>query len=705
MDGNQGTERIGTGAPSGGAGLDAAVRGAAVPGADVLGGRTMDGRRPGSRIVRVSELIAAVNAIRPGTDGNKDGGADPLADAESGAELIDQLRGLEDLKSAAAAAQARIAVAFDAAQRGADAAAGVPAEERGRGVAAQIALARRESPSCGSRLLGLAKALVTEMPHTLTALDNGRLNEWRATLLVKETACLSAEDRCAVDEELAADTGTFDGAGDKTITAAARAAAYRRDPRQVADRAARAATERCVSLRPAPDTMTYLTALLPVAQGVAVHAALSRHADTLRATTGDARSRGQVMADALVERITGTPAGITGVEIQLVMTDRTLIQADSEPARLTGYGTVPAAWARNLLAGNRPADPGQPEPEEQEFKVWLRRLFTAPGTGELLAADSRARFFPPGMRRFIQARDDTCRTPYCDAPIRHYDHIIPWHQGGTTSLDNGAGLCEACNHTKELPGWTTKSGTGTRNVLEIHTPTGHNYRSTAPPLPGTPGTPGTLGTLGAPLNGDPPGGRAPETVDLYILEPPEVLGAPSGLARVCLGASAVPALRRIRHACPAKISAAPKSGPQQPRRPVRNDFAQEHAGGGPHDARTEPDLFGHPVQVVRARGDHADDEVGIAGRCVAFEHFGNVAQGGDRFVQPTLIQLRAHCGRNAPAQRRRQYPAAVRTQSARRRHALQARLDRSACQAQALGENHDRNPGIVVKRGKDPLVR
>ncbi|MHA7200570.1 HNH endonuclease, partial [Arthrobacter alkaliphilus] len=288
---------------------------------------------------------------------------------------------------------------------------------------------------------------------------------------------------------------------------------------------------------------------------------------------------------ALVERVTGTPAGITGVEVQLVMTDRTLLQADSEPARLAGYGIVPAAWARKLLAGNpgnadtrpsrtepgqtesgqpqprqrragpdqayQPSRPGEDQPHqpgrsgpdqtgpdepgqhggEQDFMVWLRRLFTAPKTGELLAADSRARFFPPGMRRFIQARDDTCRTPYCDAPIRHFDHIIPWHQGGATSLANGAGLCEACNHTKELPGWTTqtrptKTSTAqthpaTPHVLEIRTPTGHHYRSTAPSLPGTPGLPGTSGlpgtpeTLGIPLNGGPPGGPAPETVDLY----------------------------------------------------------------------------------------------------------------------------------------------------------------------------------------------
>ncbi|MGY2746328.1 hypothetical protein ACVWZ8_003445 [Arthrobacter sp. UYCu723] len=236
------------------------------------------------------------------------------SDDDGGAGLIDQLRQLEDLKSAAAALQARIAVAFDLSQRRTQRAQGVPAAELGAGVAAQIALARRESPARGGRLLGLAKALVTEMPHTLAALHTGQLNEWRATLLVKETACLSAADRCDVDARLAADTGTFAGAGDREIIAAARTAAYRLDPRSTTQRASHAATERHVSLRPAPDTMAYLTALLPVAEGVAAYTALSRHADTLRAAV-DPRGRGQLMADGLVERTTGTPGGITGIAV------------------------------------------------------------------------------------------------------------------------------------------------------------------------------------------------------------------------------------------------------------------------------------------------------------------------------------------------------------------------------------------------------
>ncbi|CAH0232804.1 HNH endonuclease signature motif containing protein [Microbacterium sp. Bi128] len=405
---------------------------------------------------------------------------------DSAAALIDEIRDLEDLKSAMAARQARHAVAFDLLQRREQARLGVPAEKLGAGVGAQIALARRESPARGGRLLGLAKALITEMPHTLTALETGQLNEWRATLLVRETACLSAADRAAVDEELAPDAGTFAGAGDRSLVAAARAAAYRRDPRSVTERAAHAASERRVSLRPAPDTICHLTALLPVTAGVAVYKALTGHADTLRAA-GDPRGRGQLMADALVERTTGTPGGITGVEIQLVITDRTLFQGDAEPAVLPGYGTVPAGWARERIGAGTNA-------EDRNFNLWLRRLYTHPGTGELVGLDSRARLFPPGHRRFIQARDDTCRTPYCDAPIRHLDHIIPWHTGGPTTTDNAAGLCEACNHTKESPGWRARPSPeaepgnrrSSRHTIELTTPTGHTYHSTAPPLPGSP---------------------------------------------------------------------------------------------------------------------------------------------------------------------------------------------------------------------------
>ncbi|MBN7552480.1 HNH endonuclease, partial [Mycobacteroides abscessus subsp. abscessus] len=103
-----------------------------------------------------------------------------------------------------------------------------------------------------------------EMPHTLAALECGALSEWRATILVRETAYLALEDRQKIDVEMCAETSRLRGLGDARLAAEAKRLAYRLDAQAVVRRARRAESERRVSLRPAPDTMTYLTALLPV---------------------------------------------------------------------------------------------------------------------------------------------------------------------------------------------------------------------------------------------------------------------------------------------------------------------------------------------------------------------------------------------------------------------------------------------------------
>jgi 5-methylcytosine-specific restriction endonuclease McrA len=103
--------------------------------------------------------------------------------------------------------------------------------------------------------------------------------------------------------------------------------------------------------------------------------------------------------------------------------------------------------------------------------------------------DSRRRYFDGQLRRLLVLRDQTCRTPWCDAPIRHADHITRAADGGPTSGENAQGLCEACNHAKEAPGWHTRRVHGPDHVVETTTPTGHRYRSRAPDPPGRTGYP------------------------------------------------------------------------------------------------------------------------------------------------------------------------------------------------------------------------
>lgn len=414
--------------------------------------------------------------------------------ARSRAEM---LRALEDLTGAVAAIQAQVLVEMDddarrAAREHADAA---EADPTGRRVPVTVASAERDavvslkseasralrvSPHRAGVLLGAAKVWHTEMPHTLAALRAGRLTQERAIILVKETACLTVEDRARIDADLCADPATLEGIGTRQMEAMARARAAELDPGAMVARAAKAAEDRRVTIRPAPDAMVNLSALLPVAQGVRAYASLKAAADSARTDSTDERSRGQVMADTLVERVTGQEhAEDVPVTANLVVSDESLLASGHEPAVLMddaghGYGPVPAQVARSLAATGLDLD-----------AAWIRSVYAAPD-GRLVAASSRQRFFADGLADLLRIRDQgICRTSWCDAPARHLDHITPASAGGPTTLDNGQGLCEACNQAKEAPGWAAVAdidpATGRHRVTT--TPAGLRYESVAPAPP------------------------------------------------------------------------------------------------------------------------------------------------------------------------------------------------------------------------------
>ena len=189
------------------------------------------------------------------------------------------------------------------------------------------------------------------------------------------------------------------------------------------------------------------------------------------------------MADTLIERITGVPADVAApIAVNLVISDQTLLGDDSAPAVIDGYGPIPAAVARNVVSRAL---------ADQQSGATLRRLYARPTTGALVALESRSRRFPPGLAQFIGLRDQTCRTPYCDAPIRHHDHATDHAYGGPTSAVNGLGECAACNYAKQTAGWqvsTNQDETGS-HTAHFRTPTGAIHHSHAPPPPGRPSPP------------------------------------------------------------------------------------------------------------------------------------------------------------------------------------------------------------------------
>jgi len=378
------------------------------------------------------------------------------------AVMAEQIRVLEELKSLTAAVQTEVTARFVAGRRAEQVAAGVRAKRVGQGIVQEIGLARRESPFRAGRYAGFAEILTRELPDTLAALRSGQTSEWRAMLVARETGWLCLEHRAAVDADLGP---RLEALNDRQVEAEAARLAYALDPHGKIRAIERDSGGRHVSLRPAPDGQCRLNATLPLAQGVAAYAALVKEADAARAA-GDVRGRGQVMADTLVERVTGqSRADGVPLRVDLIMTDQALFNGGpraAEPATFSGYGPIPAPAARDLVTRTA---------AESEATVWIRRLFTDPA-GRLITMETTSRDFTPAMAEFVKLRDQWCTTPWCGAPIRHIDHIRAYFDGGATSLLNAGGKCEACNYAKEAPGWaTTLNPDGS---VRITTPTGHD---------------------------------------------------------------------------------------------------------------------------------------------------------------------------------------------------------------------------------------
>jgi hypothetical protein len=447
------------------------------------------------------------------------------ADLEDGAR-IDLITVLEHLKGAVAAAQARVTVAFADSQLAATADGTLRQRAQARrSVQAQVALARRVSPSLGDRYVGAARALVGEMPATMTRLTEGTIGEQAAVELVAATAGTTVEVRREADRRLAGPGGPAAQVGPRRLGQLGRAVVAELDAAGVVARNERAVASRRVTCRPAPDGMAYLTVLGPMHETVGAYAALKKHAATVMAGRDPAgelpvgRHGGAVMADTALRQLSGRELGqVQPVAVQLVMTDRALTRIGNpdrsvmEPARLVGHGPVPAPTARAWLRQHGPTATSRgthegpstrPGPtttdghaEEaadvaQLGHVWVRRLFTEPTGRDLVALESTASLFPPKLIDYLVLRDDVCRTPWCGAPIAHADHINPRHAGGKSTATNGQGSCAHCNLTKEAPGWHHEvTATGLHHPSEgshaivITTPTGHTYHSTAPPLLG-----------------------------------------------------------------------------------------------------------------------------------------------------------------------------------------------------------------------------
>ncbi|MEQ3550165.1 DUF222 domain-containing protein [Pseudonocardia nematodicida] len=343
---------------------------------------------------------------------------------------------------------------------GAQAAETLDPDKLERSVAAQIALACRTSVHQGRTRMRVARDLHNGFDHLHALFLAGELDADKIAAIVTAADTLTPDQRAELDRRLAEHDLTRLGIG--RLRDLARRLVAEIAPADFAQRCEAAKNTRRVTVRPAADGMAFLTAHLPVEQAVGCVAALDKaHRDLSASPEPLPRTRGQVMADTLVERLTGkTHATDIDLHVQVIVPVEALIDPDSPlPAEIPGYGPVPA----DLLATNK-------------GRTTLRRLITRKGV--VIGGDTRQRRFTRFLDELIRARTrNRCTEAYCDAPIRHIDHITRAADHGTTTLDQGRGTCEFHNYLREQPGWTVEH---TPDGVQTTTPTGHTYPN-APP--------------------------------------------------------------------------------------------------------------------------------------------------------------------------------------------------------------------------------
>lgn len=453
-------------------GDDTTRSGNSLPAGDVLA-RALEhaSRLPNSGAVRniVGEIIARALAAFTATVSV----LDPVPDTQPGSphEALAVLAGIEQLRAGIAALDATWQVAAEDRMREADAARDVRDRDQGRAAANEVALARRTSPSSSSMSLACARRLVAQMPTTYQQLAQGRLPERSVHAITRALDNADPVTCARIDRWIQEDPTRLDGLGTRRTGQLVREMSHALHPGDSRARAERAARKRNVTMVPLGDGMARISATLRALDAAAVMKSLTTGAEARRAT-GARDSFGALQADQLVAAVTGGTSATPGTrhDVGIVITDRALLggAADAEFARIEGYGALPAHIVTDTMCGRPPGSItpanrtwNQHEHADAAATAVFRRLYTHPVSGELVAMESTARAFPVGLARMIRWRDQTCRTPWCNARIRHLDHIDPHARGGPTSFSNGQGLCARCNYLKEHGHWVVERATVT----------------------------------------------------------------------------------------------------------------------------------------------------------------------------------------------------------------------------------------------------
>ncbi len=351
-------------------------------------------------------------------------------------------------------------------------------QAREMAVAAEVAGVLTIGERAAGALLTQARVLTTILPLTLAGLQDGSLSWAHAKAMVEETATLDPAGAAALEAHLLglkADNPARGVAPGELVAHRfrhkARTWRERHHPESLEKRYAKGVADRRVEHRPDQDGMAWFNAYLPADTASAMW---NRSTAIARGMQGpeEARTLPQLRADIFAvavlrngQGLGGGPADVPSPQAQVLVTVPvfSLLGLTDEPAVLDGHGPIPASMARRLVADGADS---------------FHRVLVDPRDGAPLEIGRSSYRVTKTIRRWLQMRDAKCPFPGCSnhSLDNEADHVLAWHQGGTTGISNLGQPCPKHHRLKHASGW--KPTTATKNEPPGWTsPTGRQYKS------------------------------------------------------------------------------------------------------------------------------------------------------------------------------------------------------------------------------------
>jgi hypothetical protein len=183
---------------------------------------------------------------------------------------------------------------------------------------------------------------------------------------------------------------------------------------------------------------------------------------------GETRTLDQLRADVAGDILTGRndPTTEPRIHVGVLVPVLTLLGDSGAPAMLDGRIPIDDATARELSA-HAPS---------------FHRILTHPVSSAVLDVDRTSYRPPADLKRWLELRDGTCRSPGCGIPAKRcdLDHTIDWARGGRTSSRNLGHLSERHHTRKHRSKWRVEQRAD--GVFRWTSPTGFVCDSDPPPF-------------------------------------------------------------------------------------------------------------------------------------------------------------------------------------------------------------------------------